>query len=60
MVFEKRDKPKPRTCQTTVRFTREEKEIIDKYLKEKRQGMPRGLFIRELILNTIIMEGEKE
>ena len=59
MAFEKRDTPKPRTCCTTVRFTREEKEILDKYLKEKRQGMPRGLFIRELILNTI-MKGRKK
>ena len=59
MAFEKRDTSNPRTCCTTVRFTREEKEILDKYLKKKRQGMPRALFIRELILNTI-MKGRKK
>lgn len=60
MVFEKRDKPKPRTCTTTIRFTKEEKKTIDKYLKEKRGGISRAEFIRELMLNEIKNEGDKK
>lgn len=57
MSFERRD---PRNIQMNVKFTTEEKKKIDKFLKEKRKGMPFAEFLRECVAKILKNEGEKE